>query len=121
MGLGQAAREVRSRLGCDEFHRSGLIQLAMGEAVRSRVARVGEEGLEASTRATVLAWNRATDDQRIVTTRIRAPMARHNVQTQAPKYLSTISPSTVTTTDGHQRCDDRLKVQEPRKPDTSNT
>ena len=85
MGLGQAAREVWSRLGCGEFHRCGLIQLAKGEAVRSRVARVGEEGLEASTRVTVLACNRATDDQRM------APMARQDVQTQAQTYLSTIS------------------------------
>ena len=52
---------------------------------------MGEEGFEASTRVTVLACNRATDDQRIVTTRIRAPMTRQDVQTQAQKYLSTIS------------------------------
>ena len=43
MGLDQAAREVWSRLGCDEFHRSGSIQLAKGVAVRRRVARVGQK------------------------------------------------------------------------------
>ena len=85
MGLGQAAGEVWSRLGCDEFHRCGFFQLAKGEAVRGRVARVGEEGLEVSTRVIVLACNRATGDQRM------APMARQDVQTQVQKYLSTIS------------------------------
>ena len=37
-----------SRLGGDEFQRSVSIQLAEREAVRRRVARVGQEGLEAS-------------------------------------------------------------------------
>ena len=87
-GLGPGCARGLVETRCEEFHRSGLIQLAKGEAVRSRV---GEEGLEASTRITELACNRATDDQRIVTTWIRAPMARQNVQTQSQKYLSTIS------------------------------
>ena len=64
MGLGQAVREVGSRLGCDEFHRSVSTQLAERGAVRRCVARVGQEGLEASTRVTELTSNRATDDQR---------------------------------------------------------
>ena len=49
-GLGQAARKVWSRLGCDEFHRSVPTQLAEREAVRRRVVRLGQEGLEASTK-----------------------------------------------------------------------
>ena len=51
MGLGQAARGVLSRLGCDDLHRGFSIQLAEREAVRRRVARVGQ-GLETSTRIT---------------------------------------------------------------------
>ena len=87
MGLGQVAREVWSRLGCDEFHRSGLIQLAKEEAVRSRVARVGEEGLEAATRVIELACNRATDDQRIVTHRWHGKtfsLKHKNISPQSP-------------------------------------
>ena len=49
MGLGQAAREVWSRYRCDKFHRSVPVQLAVRETVRRRVARLGQEGLEAST------------------------------------------------------------------------
>ena len=52
MGLGQAAREVWFRLGSDEFHRSVSIQWAEREVVQRRVARMGQEGLEASTRVT---------------------------------------------------------------------
>ena len=58
MGLGQAAQEVWSRLGGDEFHISVAVQLAEREAEREadrrRVARVGQGGLETSTRATEL-------------------------------------------------------------------
>ena len=54
MGLGQAAREVWSRLGCDEFHRSVSKQLAEREAFRRREARVGQASLEASTGVTEL-------------------------------------------------------------------
>ena len=44
--------EVRSIIGFDEFLRSVSIQLDAREAVRRRVARMGQEGLEASTRVT---------------------------------------------------------------------
>ena len=54
MDLDQAARQVWSRLWCVVFHRSVSIQLAEREAVRRRVARVGQGGLEASTRVTEL-------------------------------------------------------------------
>ena len=54
MGSGRAAREVWSNLGGDEFHRSVLTQLAEREAVRRRVARVDQDGLEASTMVTEL-------------------------------------------------------------------
>ena len=77
MGLGQAAREVWSRLWCDELHRSVSILLAEREAVRRRVARV-VQGLEASTGVTELISDRATDDQRIVTTRSISPQPTIN-------------------------------------------
>ena len=39
---------------CDEFHRSVPVQLAERESVRRCVARVGQEGLKASTRVAEL-------------------------------------------------------------------
>ena len=42
-------RERLVETRCDQFHRSVSIQLAEREAVRRRVARVGQEGLEAPT------------------------------------------------------------------------
>ena len=38
--------------GVTSFHRGVPVRLAEGEAVRRRVARVGQEGLKASTRVT---------------------------------------------------------------------
>ena len=61
MGSGQAAREVWSRLGSEEVYRSVSIRLAEREAVRKRVARVGQEGLEASARVIELTSDRSAD------------------------------------------------------------
>ena len=49
---GCATGLVETRRRRDEFHRRISIQLAEREAIRRRVARVGQEGLEASTRVT---------------------------------------------------------------------
>ena len=63
---------LRERFGRDSqamsCHRSVPTQLAEREAVRRRVARVGQEGLEATTRVTELTSDCEIDDQRIVTT-----------------------------------------------------
>ena len=52
--------------------------------------------------------------------RLRAPIAWQDIQSQVEKKknLHNLS-STVTTTNGHQRCIDKCKVPELWKPDTS--
>ena len=51
-----------------EKDRSVQVQLAVRETVRRRVARLGQEGVEASTRVAELRSDRATDGQQIGTT-----------------------------------------------------
>ena len=119
---------LRERFGRDEFHRGVSIQLAERKAVRRRVARLGQESLEASTRVTELTSDRATDDQRVVTTwpaRACEPpevessdgMGRHS-DSGRKISLHNLS-STATTTNGQQCCVDRCKMPELWKPNTS--
>ena len=93
MGLGQAAREVWSRLGGDEFHRSVSIQLAEREAVRRRVARVGQEislSSQAIGQLTISGLSRHGQPELGNHLSLRAPMAWQDIQSQVEKYLSTI-------------------------------
>ena len=93
IGLGQTSRAVRERILNNKLHGSVPVHVAKGQTVGGRVARMGQENFETSTRVTEPACNRALGNKRIAKTwsaRARAPLAWQDARTQVGKYLSTV-------------------------------
>ena len=83
MFLGQAARKVCPRVGCDKFHRCVPKQLAEREAVRRRVARPqGSLSSQAIEQLTISGLSRQGQPEPENLQRLRAPTAWQDIQTQ---------------------------------------